>query len=220
MTKKGNPVRTGSDRVSRSSRNQKGNGKTPGILVYVLLLAVAFTFRVAVARFYPNHSPDDGKLYSQIARNVLEQRVYSHESEPPFAPSLIRLPGYPLFLAGVYSVFGHHDDGAVRIVQALVDPDTCGVIALVAFWWEPDEKRKRAASIAALALAALCPFTTIYVATILTETLTNFFAVAMCLTATLALRGNNGRSTLWLWLAAGLLFGGGGVVCCGESMVA
>src|ERR1044072_2126578 len=148
MTKKGNPVRTGSDRVSRSFRNHKGNGKTPGILVYVLLLAVAFTFRVAVARFYPNDSPDDGKLYSQIARNVLEQRVYSHESAPPFAPSLIRLPGYPLFLAGVYSVFGQHDDGAVRIVQALVDTATCGFIGVGGVWWEPDEKTKRAASLA------------------------------------------------------------------------
>ena len=57
---------------------------------------------------------------------------------------------------------------AVRIVQALIDTATCGLIALIAFLWEPDEKRKRRTSIAALALAALCPFTAIYVATILT----------------------------------------------------
>ncbi len=196
MTKKGN-----------GRRDHRGNGKTQGILVYVVLLTVAFTFRVAMARFYPNDSPDGGKLYSQIARNVLERNVYSHESDPPFGPSLIRLPGYPLFLAGVYSVFGHHDDGAVRIVQALLDTATCGLIALVAFWWEPDEKRKRATSIVALALAALCPFTTIYVATILTETPTIFFAVAMCLTATLALRASPGWNTLWLWLVTGLLAG-------------
>src|SRR6185295_4037100 len=128
-------------------RGDKANGKRNGLLVYALLLAVAFSFRVAVARLLPNDSPDDGKVYAQIATNVLERHVYSHESEPPFAPSLIRLPGYPLFLAGIYSIFGHHDDGAVRIVQALVDTATCGLIALVAFWWEPDEKRKRAASI-------------------------------------------------------------------------
>jgi hypothetical protein len=160
-----------------------------------------------MARFYPNDSPDDGKLYSQMARNVLEQHVYSHDTESPFAPSLIRLPGYPLFLAGIYSVFGHNDNSAVRIVQALIDTATCGLIALVAFWWEPDEKRRRSTSIAALTLAALCPFTTIYVATILTETPTMFFAVAMCLTATLALRASSGRNTLWLWLATGLLAG-------------
>ena len=121
------------------------NGKRNGILVYVLLLTVAFSFRVAMARLLPNDAPDDGRVYAQIARNLLEQHVYSHESEPPYEPSLIRLPGYPLFLAGVYSVFGHDDDSAVRIVQALLDTATCALIALMAFFWEPDEKRKRAA---------------------------------------------------------------------------
>jgi hypothetical protein len=183
------------------------NGQPDRILVYVLLLMVAFSFRVAVARFYPNDTPDDGKLYAQMARNLLEQRVYSHETEPPYVPSLIRLPGYPLFLAGVYSLFGHNDNDAVRIVQALVDTATCALIAFIAYIWEPDESRKRRTSVAALALAALCPFTTIYVATILTETLTMFFAVAMCLTATLALRSSTQKNTLWLWVVTGLLAG-------------
>src|ERR1700704_2306647 len=164
------------------------NGKPNKMLVYALLLTAAFSFRVAVARLLPTDTPDDGRTYAQIARNVLEQHVYSDQTTPPFAPTLIRLPGYPLFLAGVYSIFGHGDNTAVRIVQALIDTATCGLIALVAFFWEPDEKLKRRSSIAALALAALCPFTTIYVATILTEVPTMFLAVAMCLTATLAFR--------------------------------
>ncbi len=188
-------------------REGKGRGKRNGTLVYVLLLTVAFSFRVAVARFYANDTPDDGRVYAQIARNVLEQHVYSHEIKPPYVPSLIRLPGYPLFLAGIYSVFGHGDNTAVRIVQALIDTASCALISLVAYFWEPDEKRKRRTSIAALALAAVCPFTTIYVATILTETLTIFFAVAMCLTATLALGAIRQRNALWLWLATGLISG-------------
>jgi hypothetical protein len=196
MAKKGN-----------GKREIKRNGKPNGMLVYALLLTAAFSFRVAVARLLPTDAPDDGRLYAQIARNVLEQHVYSHEIEPPFAPSLIRLPGYPLFLAGVYSIFGHGDNGAVRVVQALIDTATCGLIALVAFFWEPDEKLKRRSSIAALALAALCPFTTIYVATILTEIPTMFLAVAMCLTATLAFRAVTQKYALLLWLATGLLAG-------------
>jgi hypothetical protein len=59
----------------------------------------------------------------------------------------------------------------------------------------------------ALALAAVCPFTTIYVATILTETATMFFAVGMCLTATLALRAKSQRKTLWLWTLTGVIAG-------------
>ena len=191
----------------RNRRDNQVTGKRNGILVYVLLLFVAFSFRAAVARFLANDTPDDGKVYAQIARNLLEQHVYSHETEAPYAPTLIRLPGYPLLLAGVYSLFGHNDNAAVRLVQALIDTVTCGLIALVAFQWEPDKKRKRASSIAALALAAVCPFTTIYVATILTETSTMFVAVAAVLTATLALKAKNQKATLWLWLATGLLAG-------------
>ena len=75
-------------------------------IVFLTLLLVAAAFRVGVAHWFPNDAPDDGRTYAQIARNVLEQHVYSHETEAPYDPSLIRLPGYPLFLAAIYSVFG------------------------------------------------------------------------------------------------------------------
>ncbi len=177
------------------------------MLIYALLLTAAFSFRVTVARLLPNDQPFDGQVYAQIARNVLEQHVYSHATEPPYDPSLIRLPGYPVFLAAVYSIFGHNNNTAVRIVQALIDTAACALISLIAFFWEPDEKLKRRTSITALVLAAVCPFTTIYVATILTETPTVFLAVAMCLTATLAFKATSRRSTLLLWGATGILGG-------------
>ncbi len=176
-------------------------------IVFLTLLLVAAAFRIAVAHWLPNDAPDDGKTYAQIARNVLEQHVYSHATEAPYDPSLIRLPGYPLFLAGVYSVFGHTNNGAVRIVQALIDTGTCALVALLAFYWEPDEKLKRATAIAALALAVVCPFTTIYAATILTEVPTTFLVMAMLLAATLAFRTENWKRALSWWLVAGLVGG-------------
>src|SRR6185436_17859613 len=99
------------------------------------------------------------------------------------------------------------DNTAVRIAQALIDTASCGLIALLAFYWEPDEKLKRRSAIAALALAAACPFSTIYVATILTETPTIFLAVAMCLTATLALRAPDQRRAVLWWIATGVISG-------------
>src|SRR6476620_10384178 len=177
------------------------------MLTFALLLVAAFCFRVIISRFCPNDSPFDGKVYAQIARNVLEQHVYSHATEPPYDPSLIRLPGYPLFLAGIYTVFGHGDNTAVRIAQALIDTASCGLIALLAFYWEPEEKLKRRSAIAALALAAACPFSTIYVATILTETPTIFFAVAMCLTATLAFRAIDQKRAVMWWVVTGIISG-------------
>lgn len=175
--------------------------------VALALLLVAAGFRIAVAHWLPNDTPDDGRTYAQIARNVLEQHVYSHATEAPYDPSLIRLPGYPLFLAAIYSVFGHTNNGAVRIAQALIDTGTCALVALLAFYWQPDEKRKRSTALAALALAAVCPFTTIYAATILTEVPTTFLVMAMCLAATLAFQAESWKRSLRWWIVSGLLAG-------------
>src|SRR5262245_48785716 len=172
-----------------------------------LLLVIAFGFRLFIALQLPNDTPDDGRVYAQIARNVLEQHVYSHDSQPPFAPSLIRLPGYPLFLAGFYAVFGHGNNTAVRIAQALIDTATCALIAMVAFLWVPREERRTTAAVSALLLAAICPFTTIYVSTILTEVITSFLAVLMCLMATLAFQARERTRALIFWTFTGLVAG-------------
>lgn len=176
-------------------------------MFFLMLIAIAATFRIVVAHRWPNDQPDDGKMYSQIARNVLEQHVYSHETEAPFDPSFIRLPGYPLFLASIYAVFGHTNNGAVRIVQALVDTASCGLVGLLAFYWQPDESRKRVTAIAALALAAVNPFTTIYSATILTEVPTIFLALATCVAATKAFRADAAKASFKWWCVAGLFAG-------------
>src|SRR4029078_10670350 len=115
--------------------------------------------------------------------------------------------GYPLFLAGIYAVFGHGNNTAVRVVQAVMDTLTCVLIALVAFEWATDEERKHRAAMIALALAAVCPFTAIYVATILTEVPTNFLAVAMALTATFAFKAALRKRAITWWIVTGLLAG-------------
>src|ERR1044071_6644592 len=175
--------------------------------VYALLLLVALGFRLFVALRLPNDEPDDGRVYSQIARNVLEQHVYSHESQAPYVPSIIRLPGYPLFLAGIYAVFGHGNNTAVRVAQAVIDTLTCVLIALVAFEWAVDDERKHRAAVIAFALAAVCPFTAIYVATILTEVWASFLAVAMTLTATFAFKATVRKRALAWWVVTGLIAG-------------
>ena len=188
-------------------------------MIAVGLLLVAGAFRVAVVHWLPNDTPDDGRVYAQMARNMLEQHVFSHDTQAPYEPSLIRLPGYPLFLASIYSVFGHTNNGAVRIIQALIDTGTCGLIALLAFYWQPDKEKKTTSALAALALAAICPFTTIYAATILTEVPTMFLMTAMFVAATLGLKkllttedteedkARNTKKALVWWVVAGLIGG-------------
>src|SRR5689334_8596025 len=181
--------------------------------VYAALLIAALGFRLFVALRLPNDAPDDGRVYSQIANNVLEQHVFSHENHAPYIPSIIRLPGYPLFLAAIYKVFGHGNNTAVRVVQAVIDTLTCALVAWVAFEWAVDPKRRHRAALIAFALAAVCPFTAIYVATVLTEVPTNFLAVALVLAVTFAFKAtgdtnttNRKRMLSW-WILAGLIAG-------------
>jgi hypothetical protein len=81
-------------------------------------------------------------------------------------PTLIRLPGYPLFLALCFAIFGADHYRAVMVVQCLIDLVTCLLVA--------DLARRlfgQRAGLVVLWLAALCPFTANYVAAPLTETL-------------------------------------------------
>ena len=102
-------------------------------IVGAILLLVAFGLRVAVARYLANDTPADEKIYALLAHNLLEHQVYSHDAEPPYGPSLIRLPGYPFFLTAIYYFFGHENNTAVRIAQALIDTVTCALIGLLAY---------------------------------------------------------------------------------------
>lgn len=176
-------------------------------LIFLAVLTVALCFRISVAHWLANDNPDDGRVYAQIARDVLEQHVFSQDAEPPYEPTLIRTPGYPLFIAAIYSIFGHSNNGAVRISQGLLDAGTCVLVAVLAFIWQPDERRKLTTALIALGLAALNPFTTIYSATILPEVPTMFLAVAGCVSASLALQSPKSKHRILFWIGAGLLIG-------------
>jgi hypothetical protein len=180
------------------------------IVIALVLTFAALGFRLSLALRYPNGEPDDGRVYAQIARNVLNHESYSADAEEPHPPTLIRVPGYPLFIAGVYKLFGQDNNRAVRAIQALIDTATCWVIALLAFAWSPAEwsrEKRRHAILIALALASTCPFVAIYVTTILTEICATFFLALLALAATLALKSENCPRSAALWMASGL-FGG------------
>ena len=176
-------------------------------IIVLSLIVLAAAFRLAVVHWLASDSAGDSIVYEQIARNVLEHHVYSHLDEAPFAPTYVRLPGYPLFLAVIYAVFGHTNDTAVRIIQALIDTGTCVLVMWLAWLWQPDERRKNLTAIAALALAAINPFTTIYAATILTEVPATFLIVAACIATTFAFREEKFERELRWWAVAGLLTG-------------
>src|SRR5215470_15728742 len=125
-------------------------------VIAAAITSLALGFRLFLALHLPDDDDDDGKFYAQIARNLLDHRGYSGEEEEPYVPTYVRVPGYPLFLAGIFRGFGRDNQTAVRVVQAIVDTITCWVVALLAFAWTPLEwelEKRRRALLIALALA-------------------------------------------------------------------
>src|SRR5262249_24723710 len=119
------------------------------------------------------------------------------------APTLIRLPGYPAFLALVWMVFGVEHYTAVMVVQMFVDVATCFLVAALAL-----ELVSAPAARRAFLIAALCPFTANFTATPLTETLEIFFSALALLCAARGLRPDATHTLRW-WGRCGIA-----LACC------
>jgi 4-amino-4-deoxy-L-arabinose transferase-like glycosyltransferase len=137
---------------------------------FLFLTLGALLYRLYFAVLLPCLAAYDTYVYANLARTLLNHHVYGLSGDNgSFYVTLIRLPGYPYFLAMVFRLFGQDHWRAVMVVQAFVDTATCLVIAAIARRVIND----RAAKIA-FVLAAICPFTANYAGTVLTETLTIF----------------------------------------------
>jgi len=71
----------------------------------------------------------DSFVYGDIAKNWLQHGIYGLSGLDQVSPTYIRLPGYPVFLAAAFAVFGMEHYRAVLAVQMVVDIATCFVIA-------------------------------------------------------------------------------------------
>ena len=82
----------------------------------------------------------DPQVYADIARNWLQHGVYGITVPGPAGnpaanmvrPTIIRLPGYPLFLAICFKLFGVMNFRAVLLVQVVADLLTCALLAACA----------------------------------------------------------------------------------------
>lgn len=169
--------------------------------------ALAIALGAALRLWFIAHASvilGDTFLYGDIALSWMQHGIYGF-SQPPAdpVPTLIRLPGYPLFLILCFRLFGSEHYTAVLRFQAVIDLLACLVLAALV-----RRLFGRRAGVIALWVAALCPFTASYVASALTETLT-------CATVTLAFyalarwcSADASRWTpwsRWLWLLSAAL---------------
>ncbi len=119
---------------------------------------------------------------ASLAKNLLLHGRYAlTDGSGVLHATLIRLPGYPLFLAACFQLFGVENYSAAAYVQIALELLGCLLLADFARRIAKPEIRDGAA-LATLWLAALCPFTASYAAAPLTETPT-LFAIALALWA-------------------------------------
>jgi len=161
--------------------------------IVLLALAAGAALRLWFIYAYPEVQGDP-LVYGSIAKNWMLNGVYGKTTSGTLQPTLIRLPGYPLFLMLCFRLFGMEHYHAVMFAQTVIDLGTCLLIAAFTrrIWSE------RAAWIT-LWLAVLCPFTANYAAVPLTETL-ELFCIAVALYAlTRFLETSATESPQWRW---------------------
>ncbi|MBS1798711.1 MAG: glycosyltransferase family 39 protein [Acidobacteria bacterium] len=139
----------------------------------------------------------DTLLYGDIAKNWMQYGVYGFaHSGPNPVPTLIRLPGYPMFLALCFKVFGPDRYTQVMLVQCVIDLVTCVLLA--------DLARRLfggRAGLSVLWLSVLCPFTANYVAAPLTETL-SLACIALAFNGLYRWSKADSRWNRWLWITS------------------
>ena len=119
----------------------------------------------------------DALIYGGIAKNLLLYGKYALTvGTGETYPTLIRLPGYPLFLAICFKLFGMENYASAAWVQIVLDLLGCLLLADLVRRIAP-ERLSAGAAHCTLWLAALCPFTAIYAASPLSEGPTLFAIV-------------------------------------------
>jgi hypothetical protein len=143
----------------------------------------------------------DSRVYGDLARNLLLHGRYALTGGGgALVPTLIRLPGYPLFLAVCFRLFGIGNYRAACCIQIALDLAGCVLLAEFVRRIVPPS-RSSGAALATLWLAALCPFTASYTALPLAESPT-LFALALALWAMARFHDHPGwKNALWFTFA-------------------
>jgi len=175
--------------------------------------------RLLFALRFPSAGSGDSPFYIELAWNWLKNGVYGFPVFGRLTPVDMRTPGYPAFLAAIFA-FAGQSTRAVMLAQVFVDLASCFLIALIAAKLAPEACRRRA-TIAALWLAAQCPLTANYAATVLTETLVTFLTALAVLILLEAIPSDaqrtsgarvSGAPRLSPWFLAGIVVGFGTLV--------
>jgi 4-amino-4-deoxy-L-arabinose transferase-like glycosyltransferase len=173
----------------------------------VAAVLAGLALRLGFVEFFPT-TAGDTKTYLELAQNLLDAHTYGLVILGQVVPVDVRPPGYPLFVAAVYAIFGR-SDATLRVAQAIVDLAGCFLIAALAARLAPERTRGRV-GLAGLWLAAMCPFVANYAAVPLTEVLAVFLTSATLLLLVRAWQREETGGVAcdrFAWLGAGAVAG-------------
>lgn len=146
----------------------------------VLLLAAIFVVSFGFSLYYRIRPTVDAKAYDYIAWNLARGYGYvedAHNSAMPAADdAIVRVgPGYEFFLAGIYSLFGHHV-WMVWFLQALLRVGGAYVLFRIVLLLFNDQEEREAIALLAMALFGFTPDLIILNGMLLAET---FFVTSL-----------------------------------------
>jgi 4-amino-4-deoxy-L-arabinose transferase-like glycosyltransferase len=166
-----------------------------------LWIAIGLALRLLFI-WFPRPSDDDTTDYLALGHNLLHYGTYGQGTPGDLAPTLFRLPGYPIVLGLFESAFAHiwptTWQTALLVTQAITDILSGLLLASFARRY----LNPRAGEIA-LALAMLCPFTAAFAGIALTESF-SVFALSLGIYATGRALAENETNRIWSLLLAGV----------------
>lgn len=149
----------------------------------------------------------DSLIYGDMAKSLLHGHYARTIASDLTAPTMIRLPGYPLYLAAFFKLFGIDNYFAPLLGQIILELIGCVLLADFAARIAP-AKLATGARLVTLWISVLCPFTASYAVVPLAEPLT-LFSLSLAMWAMVHfIDAPRWASALWFTLAvtfAGLL---------------
>jgi hypothetical protein len=178
----------------------------PQLLSVTLALAAGLALRLwMLKQFFVLDG--DPLIYGGLAKNLLLHGRYALSGGGgEMLPTLIRLPGYPLFLALCFRLFGMENYVSAVWVQIALELAGCLLLADFAGRIVPTAipsgaALRNGAAHCTLWLAALCPFTAVYAVVPLAESL-SLFMLALALWSAARFRERPGWApALWFTFA-------------------
>ena len=182
--------------------NMQKNLDKRDLLIVLVILFLGFIYMY----FYNTNKitslgRGDALSYNRLAVNLLNGNGFSLRAKAPFKPSCLRTPGYPVFLALIYKIFGANNYEAVQLVQVLLMLSSVVMAFIMAYM----VFENRMIAYTSLILCSFYKYPVVEAGiygSLLTETLTIFLVTSGILSVILLYKHDHA----YLYLLAGFFF--------------